>query len=323
MTRNGIVLSPKPLYMAEAGQVQRCFFASCSRRTVYEIMMGNAWESREVRRGAARGEEGSMKGNRSAKQGRQAGGPRQRRPERIAGHLRIYGTHAVEAALNNPRRQIHAIHATANAAQRIEPLLAQRQVELHTVTPRDLDRMLGEDTVHQGILVKAEPLDELAIADLGDARLLLVLDQVTDPHNVGAMLRSAAVFGVDALIMTARHSPPLQGALAKAASGALEHVPVVLVPNLARALSEIGELGFIRIGLDSGGAIALEDHPASDRLALVLGAEDRGLRRLSAEHCDAICALTTRGPLASLNVSNAAAIALHHAALKMLNRPES
>lgn len=197
------------------------------------------------------------------------------------------------------------------------------RLELRTVTPRDLDRMLGEDTVHQGILVEAEPLDDLAIGDLGDARLLLVLDQITDPHNVGALLRSAAAFGVDGLIMTARHSPPLQGALAKAASGALEYVPVVLVPNLARALSEIGELGFTRIGLDSGGEIALEDQPAVDRLALVLGAEDRGLRRLSAENCDAICALTTRGPIASLNVSNAAAIALHHAALRMLNRPAS
>jgi 23S rRNA (guanosine2251-2'-O)-methyltransferase len=266
----------------------------------------------------------SMKGNRSSKQLRQAGGPsRPRRSDRTLGVLRIYGTHAVEAALANPRRKVRAIHATANAAQRVEHLLRGKLPEIRTVSPKDLDRMLGEDTVHQGILIEAEPLDERAIDELGEARLLLVLDQITDPHNVGAILRSAAAFGVDALVMTARHSPPLHGALAKAASGALEHVPVVLVPNLARVLAEIGERGFTRLGLDSGGAVALEEYPAADRLALVLGAEDRGLRRLSAENCDAICALTTFGPIASLNVSNAAAIALHHAAIKMHNRPGS
>ena len=265
-----------------------------------------------------------MKGNRSTKQFREGGKPpRTRRPDWSAGILRIYGAHAVEAAIANPRRKIRAIHATANAAQRVEHLLCSKLPEIRIVAPRDLDRMLGDDTVHQGILIEVEPLDEPAIDELEDGKLLLVLDQITDPHNVGAILRSAAAFGVDALIMTARHSPPLHGALAKAASGALEHVPVVLVPNLARALAEIGDLGFTRLGLDSGGETALEDYPAPDRLALVLGAEDRGLRRLSAENCDAICALTTFGPIASLNVSNAAAIALHHAALKMHNRPGS
>lgn len=262
-----------------------------------------------------------MTGNRSSKHARRAGGPpRARRPDRSSGVVRIYGIHAAEAALANPRRTIRAIHATANAAQRIAHLLGGKPPEFRAVTPKDLDRMLGEDTVHQGILIETDPLDEPAIEDLADARLLLVLDQITDPHNVGAILRSAAAFGVDALIMTARHSPPLHGALAKAASGALEHVPVVLVPNLARALGQLGELGFTRLGLDSGGETALEEHPAADRLALVLGAEDRGLRRLSAENCDAVCALTTFGPIASLNVSNAAAIALHHSALTMRGR---
>ena len=266
-----------------------------------------------------------MQGNRSRKHPRQAGGAsRPPRHDRTSGILRIYGTHAVEAALANPRRTIRAIHATANAAQRIEHLASDGKLpEIRAVLPKDLDRMLGEDTVHQGILIETEALDEPAIDELADARLLLVLDQITDPHNVGAMLRSAVAFGVDALIMTARHSPPLHGALAKAASGALEHVPVALVPNLARALAELGELGFTRLGLDSSGETALEDYPAAERLALVLGAEDRGLRRLSAENCDAVCALTTFGPIASLNVSNAAAIALHHAALKMQSRPKS
>ncbi len=263
-----------------------------------------------------------MKDKRSTRHSRQGGGPpRGSAQDRASGVMRIYGAHAVDAAIANPRRKIKVVHATANAMQRLDQARGGKRPEIRIVSPKDLDRMLGEDTVHQGILIEAEPLDEPALGDLGEARLLLVLDQITDPHNVGAMLRSAAAFGVDALIMTARHSPPLQGALAKAASGALEHVPVVLVPNLARALGEVGEMGFTRIGLDSGGDVALETYPAADRLALVLGAEDRGLRRLSAENCDAICALTTLGPIASLNVSNAAAIALHHAALTMRNRP--
>jgi 23S rRNA (guanosine2251-2'-O)-methyltransferase len=248
-----------------------------------------------------------------------------RRPDRRAAPetdvVRIYGLHAAEAALANAGRRLRAVYATPNAMQRLNLAGSTRGAPLHLVAPRDLDRMLGADAVHQGILLEAEPLAERAVADLDQAELVVLLDQVTDPHNVGAILRSSAVFGVDALVMTARHSPPLHGALAKAASGALEHVPVVLVPNLARALSDLGDLGFMRIGLDSGGATALEDLPAPQRLALVLGAEDRGLRRLTGELCDAVCALSTAGPLRSLNVSNAAAIALHTAHLKMRNRP--
>jgi 23S rRNA (guanosine2251-2'-O)-methyltransferase len=236
--------------------------------------------------------------------------------------VRIFGLHAATAALANPRRVIRAIHITPNAAQRlgaVEPDL--NRPEPQVVTPKDLDRMLGEDTVHQGVLIEAEPLPEASLDDLGDASFVVVLDQITDPQNVGAVLRSAAAFGVKAMIMTARHSPPLEGSLAKAASGALEDVTVILVPNLARALTELGEIGFTRLGLDSGGEAAFEAQPAAERLALVLGAEDRGLRRLTMEHCDAVCALSTFGPIASLNVSNAAAIALHWSALKMQSRP--
>lgn len=246
-----------------------------------------------------------------------------RRPPRPSrdGVVRIYGVHAAEAALANPRRTIRAVYATPNAGQRLAAIQGADLREMRSVTPKELDRMLGAETVHQGILLEAEPLPDLSLDDLPDARLLVFLDQITDPHNVGAILRSAAVFGADGLIMTARHSPPLDGALAKAASGGLDLVPVVLAPNLARALADAGERGFTRLGLDSGGAAALEDYPAQDRLVLVLGAEDRGLRRLTADHCDAICALTTFGPIASLNVSNAAAIALHMAARKMRERP--
>lgn len=248
-----------------------------------------------------------------------------RRPERqaaaAAGTVRLYGLHAVEAALANPARRVTAIYATPNAAQRVRLETLMARAPLHTVTPRDLDHLLGPDAVHQGIMAEVEPLAELDLAELGEARLVVVLDQVTDPHNVGAVLRSAAVFGVDALVMTARHSPPLQGALGKAASGGLEHVPVVLVPNLARSLSDLSEMGFLRVGLDSGSTERLEDLPAPERLALVLGAEDRGLRRLTGELCDVVCAIATAGPVHSLNVSNAAAIALYAAHLKMRSRP--
>ena len=236
--------------------------------------------------------------------------------------VRIYGVHAAEAALANPQRRIHKIFTTPNAAQRLASPSRADLPEFAVATPKDLDRMLGGDAVHQGILVEAEPLPAMTLADLPDARLILFLDQITDPHNVGALLRSAAAFGADALITTARNSPPLEGALAKSASGGLEYVPVVLVPNLARALAEAGETGFTRIGLDSGGSVPLEEAEAPERLALVLGAEHRGLRQLTREHCDGICALTAFGPIASLNVSNAAAIALHMIAHKMRNRPE-
>jgi 23S rRNA (guanosine2251-2'-O)-methyltransferase len=248
------------------------------------------------------------------------GGARQ--PERRQGALlRIYGAHAVEAALRNPRREVRRIYASENAAQRLGVLPRPGLPQVTVVPPKDLDRMLGGDSVHQGLLIEVEPLPDMALQDLPDARLILFLDQITDPHNVGAILRSATAFGVDALVITARNSPPLEGALAKAASGGLDHVPVVAVPNLARALAEAGELDFWRIGLDSEGAEPAEKLDAPAKAALVLGAEDRGLRRLTREHCDTIRALTTYGPIASLNVSNAAAIALHLVAGKMRNRP--
>lgn len=255
-------------------------------------------------------------------------GPRKRSGESRHSHARrdsdvsrIYGVHAAQAALGNPRRKILRIFATPNAAQRIGLVGRRGLPEITTVAPKDLERILGADAVHQGVLIEAAPLAELSLDDLPDARLVLYLDQITDPHNVGAILRSAAAFGVDALVMTARNSPPLDGALAKAASGGLEAVPVILVPNLARALAEARDAGFTVLGLDSGADMALEDIDASERHALVLGAEDRGLRRLTREHCDAICALTTFGAITSLNVSNAAAIALHLLAHKMRNRP--
>jgi 23S rRNA (guanosine2251-2'-O)-methyltransferase len=183
------------------------------------------------------------------------------------------------------------------------------------VTPRDLDRQLGADAVHQGVLAEAENLPPVGLDEVDAGGILLVLDQVTDPQNVGAALRSAAAFGASGLVMTERHSPPLQGALAKAASGALDIVPVILVKNLAQALAELGERGVMRVGLAEEADTALETAQLTRPLALVLGAEGKGLRQLTRERCDRVCRISTKSALASLNVSNAAAVALHWASL--------
>jgi 23S rRNA (guanosine2251-2'-O)-methyltransferase len=262
-------------------------------------------------------------------------GPRQRRSPRrgIAGPQRpdgiardgsrclIFGIHAVGAVLGNPRRSIRNLYLTDNAERRLHETLARRQIVHERVLPKELDRRLGPEVVHQGALVEAEPLPEPALAELAGragSRPLLVLDQVTDPHNVGAVLRSAAVFGAGGLVMTRRHSPPLDGALAKSASGALEHVPVALVQNLARAIADLNALGVAAIGLDGDASERLEEVAWPSALALVLGAEGKGLRQLTRENCDRLVRIAADGPFASLNVSNAAAIALHWAAAHRL-----
>jgi 23S rRNA (guanosine2251-2'-O)-methyltransferase len=231
----------------------------------------------------------------------------------------IFGIHAVEAALANSRRAILRLYLTDNAERRLGQTLAKRPMAHERVLPKELDRRLGPDTVHQGALAEVEPLAEPSLSDLaagGDGRPIIALDQVTDPHNVGAILRSASAFGAAGMLMTRRHSPPLDGALAKAASGALEHVPMALVQNLARALAELKELGCLVIGLDDSASHTIEtlDWPA--HAVLVLGAEGRGLRQLTRECCDRLVRIATDGPIASLNVSNAAAIALHLAAMR-------
>jgi 23S rRNA (guanosine2251-2'-O)-methyltransferase len=235
----------------------------------------------------------------------------------------IWGIHAVDAALRNPRREVKRLLLTDNAAHRLAEALTTRPLAPQSVAPRDLDRELGPETVHQGAFLETAPLPEPSLGEIlqsTPAPLLVVLDQVTDPHNVGAILRSAAAFGVAALIMTRRHSPPLGGALAKSASGALELVPVLHVANLARALAELGDNGVFRLGLDGAAEESIEDVIVPDSMppvaiALVLGAEEHGLRRLSKDTCDRLVRLTTPGALASLNVSTAAAIAMHHIAL--------
>jgi 23S rRNA (guanosine2251-2'-O)-methyltransferase len=214
------------------------------------------------------------------------------------------------AALKAQRRELIRLYATPAAAERLGAEIAARGLETRTMSPEEISARAPREAVHQGLLLEARPLAPIDIADLPAAGLVLVLDQITDPHNVGAILRTAAAFAVDALVTTERHSPELAGALAKSASGGLEHVPICSVPNLARALAELGDMGYWRIGLDSEAEIQLTDEPLSRPLALVLGAEDKGLRRLTRERCDRLARLDLPGAIKSLNVSNACAIAL-------------
>lgn len=230
------------------------------------------------------------------------------------GLVRLYGLHTVRAALDNPRRQIRRMLVTRNAAERLDIAdVTALPFQAQLVEPRDIDKITGSDAVHQGVLIEAEPLKPKRLDALGDTRLVLVLDQVTDPHNVGAILRSAVAFGAGALITTARHSPQESGVLAKSASGALEHIDQIEVKNLADALGQLHEAGFQTIGLDSDGPAELEATFAGDRIALVLGAEGKGLRQKTRETVTTLARLDMPGAIRSLNVSNAAAVSLYAA----------
>lgn len=229
---------------------------------------------------------------------------------------RFWGKHAVAAALDNPDRKVLKAWATREAAN-----FMQFPPEMTVVMAEapDLGRMVPHDAPHQGVVVEVEPLEEIwlgdVLADAPEKAILLVLDQVTDPHNVGAILRSAAAFGVIGIVTQDRHAPPESGALAKAASGALERVPWVRVVNLARALEEIAEAGFWRIGLAGEAQTDLKDALGPKRVALVLGAEGPGMRSNTREHCDALAKLPISSAVESLNVSNAAAVALYAASV--------
>ena len=229
---------------------------------------------------------------------------------------RFYGRHAVIAALANPNRVVRKIWGTRDALNALDlpPVLPIVYADV-----ADLGRMVPSDAPHQGIVAEVEPLDDVWLGDAleageDDRRPVLVLDQVTDPHNVGAILRSAAAFDALCIVTQDRHAPPESGVLARSASGALEIVPWVRVVNLARALDEIAEAGYWRIGLDGEADMNLGDAIGESRVALVLGAEGEGLRHNSMAHCDILAKLPISPRMESLNVSNAAAIALYAAA---------
>lgn len=244
--------------------------------------------------------------------------------------LFLYGHHAVRAALTNPQRVSRRLVATQEAQATLADLDVLNTLAVEGAGRTDIDRLLPPSAVHQGLALEVEPLRSQFLEDLfpkGDAPALIVaLDQLTDPQNVGAILRSAWLFGAAGVIMTDRHAPPESGALAKAAAGALDRLPIARVTNLARALGELKSEGFWTIGLDGDASTVISDVGHRDRMVLVLGAEGTGMRRLTYENCDIVARIdmvpresqdTAARPDAappaidSLNVSAAAAVALY------------
>ena len=244
--------------------------------------------------------------------------------------VRIFGIHSVASAVANPRRELISLHATTNAQARLvdeirriggDPSRLDGLVE--TVQPKDID-LMARDAVHQGVLLTAENLPATDISDIHDAKLVIILDQITDPHNVGAIIRSGVALGAEAIVMTGRHSPEESGVLAKTASGGLDLIDMVTVPNLARALDDLADSGFDVIGFDSEESLPFEqvisEQDPTRPLALVFGSEGKGLRRLTREKCTALARLDMPGLIKSLNVSNAVAMTLYAVSLKKMGR---
>jgi 23S rRNA (guanosine2251-2'-O)-methyltransferase len=223
----------------------------------------------------------------------------------------LYGWHTVKAALQNPRRRIRRLLATENASRRLAQENLLQGITPELVRPEVIARRLTADAVHNGVLAEVAPLPSPELEDIPTSGVILLLDQITDPHNVGAIMRTAAAFGAAAIITTARHSPEASGVLAKSASGALEYVPLITVQNLARAMQMLRERGFFIVGLDSAAESELRQTGLRLPLALILGSEGKGLRQRTRETCDLVARLFLPGKVQSLNVSNAAALALY------------
>jgi 23S rRNA (guanosine2251-2'-O)-methyltransferase len=236
----------------------------------------------------------------------------------VSGNPKFYGRHAVYAALDNPERKLVKLWGTR---EELGKIIVPDGLNVQFAEVADLARYVPKDAPHQGLVLEVAPLEDVWLTDAlavdkNDNRPLVVLDQITDPHNVGAIFRTAAAFDAVAVITQDRHAPPESGALAKAASGGLEITPWVRVVNLARALEEIAEAGYWRIGLSGHAKINLDDALTPGRNALVLGAEGDGMRRNIEEHCDTVAKLPISARMESLNVSNAAAVALYAATVR-------
>ena len=235
----------------------------------------------------------------------------------------LYGFHAVRAAWLNPGRDVHTLYITDQTLKGFEETLREgkakglRRPQPVVVDKNKLESLLPKGAVHQGLALACGPLEEVFVQDMiiaaGDKPdvMLVMLDQVTDPHNVGAILRSASAFGAAGMILQKKHAPEMDSVLAKAACGALEHVPVAYETNLSRAIEQLKEGGFFVFGLDEHTSKSVRDIKPGGKVVLVLGSEGDGLRRLVKEHCDELLKLPTQGPIQSLNVSNAAAVALY------------
>lgn len=242
-------------------------------------------------------------------------------PQLAADQVYLYGLHTVRAALDNPQRKLIKLSATQNALARLEITnISDLSFPVDIVSPQDIDKVLGPEAIHQGVMLETRPLPLRRLEALKESPLLLVLDQVTDPHNVGAIMRTAVAFGAGAVITTMRHSPTESGVLAKSASGALELIPYIQITNLSDALGELHKLGFFTIGLDSEGPQPLESSFSGEKIALVLGSEGKGLRQKTRETVNALARLDMPGEIKSLNVSNAAAIALYASRQHLLKK---
>ena len=228
----------------------------------------------------------------------------------------LYGYHTVRAALHNPRRKLFKLFATRNAAKELGEQIALLKLQVQICTPQQLAAKVPQATVHQGLILEAAPLLAPDLPTLcGTGKLLIVLDKVSDPRNVGAIMRAAAIFGAGGVIMTRHNSPPTTSALAKTASGALELVPLIEVGNLARGLAQIKKSGYLVIGLDEMGDTPIENlsrKQANQPIACVLGAEGDGLRRLTRARCDILTHLPQQNSdFVTLNVASAASIAFY------------
>ena len=256
--------------------------------------------ARHKKERALRGRAGRMQGGRGS--GRAS-----------SGQVRLWGRHAVEAALKNPERQHNKLWAVRESLEALDGELPEG-FPVEYAQAADLARLVTKDTPHQGMVLECAPLEDIHLEEVlsaKDNRPLVILDQVTDPHNVGAILRSAAAFGAAAIVTQDRHAPPESGVVAKSASGALETVPWVRVVNLSRALDEIAEAGYWRIGMAGEAEANFADALPAGPIALVMGAEGEGMRQNIKAHCDSIARLPISSSIESLNVSNAAAIALY------------
>ncbi|MBO0344849.1 TrmH family RNA methyltransferase [Roseibium limicola] len=233
------------------------------------------------------------------------------------GPVLLYGLHTVEAAFGNQARTRIKLYASENAVNRLQERNVKIDVPVEMKSPRELDRMVSKDAVHQGMILEAEPLPAYGAEELSGARLVLALDQVTDPHNVGAIMRSAVALGADAIVTTERHAPEEGSVLAKSASGALDMIKHVRVKNMSRFVDEMNDQGFTCIALDSDGPASLEDTDFGDKTVLMLGAEGKGVRQGVRNACGNLARLDMPGEIRSLNVSNAAVLSLYIARQKL------
>jgi len=241
--------------------------------------------------------------------------PNRERKPAVARSYWLYGLHAAAAALANPKRQIRRMLVTQGVLEKVGEGWQERKLGAEVKSAQDIARLLPEGAVHQGIALEVMPLEEISLEEYlvqaGEQKPLLLLDQVTDPHNVGAILRSAAAFDVGAIVLTRDHAPQESAVLAKASSGGIEIVPMLTVTNLAQAMETLKKHSYWCIGLDGEAKQSIAEAKLGKQTALVLGAEGRGLRRLTGERCDLLVRLPISSAMESLNVSNAAAIALY------------